>query len=164
MSGNLVSMLRRRAPPSLLTWANGITSFVPPPPSPEGPKERIIVLQVHPYGKEPSFTLALGDAVSDSLKTAGAQMSTPRACWLPPSAVGLLVDSSTAAGSLFGVAIYCSSEQPERRGGKNATAGLQSLPSPRRVRVWLRSLMFRHPWPEERFSSIRCHCCVSGVS
>lgn len=76
MSGPVLSTLRRRAPPSLLAWANRITSFVPPPPAPEGGKDRIIVVQVHPYGKEPSFTLALGDAVRDSLTAAGVQMFT----------------------------------------------------------------------------------------
>lgn len=54
-----------------------MTSFVPPPPTPEGSKpDRIIVVQVHPYGKEPSFTLALGNAVRDSLKDAGVQVYT----------------------------------------------------------------------------------------
>ena len=72
MSGPVVSTSRRRVLPSILTWGNRLTSFVPPPPAPEdGTKERVVVVQVHPYGKEPSFTLALGDAVRDSLKAAG---------------------------------------------------------------------------------------------
>lgn len=77
MSGTVATTLRQRALPSLLAWANRITSFVPPPPAAEDSgKERIIVVQVHPNGKEPSFTLALGDAVRDSLKAAGAQVYT----------------------------------------------------------------------------------------
>ncbi|CAM9368009.1 unnamed protein product [Pylaiella littoralis] len=77
MSGPVVSTSRQRALPPLFDGAlralNRVTSFVPPPPAdcPAGVKDRIIVLQVHPYGKEPSFTSALGNAVCDSLKASG---------------------------------------------------------------------------------------------
>lgn len=77
MSGPAASVSRRQPLPSLLAGAmralNRVTSFVPPPPSDkDGVKEKIVVVQVHPNGKDPSFTLALGQAVRDSLKDAGA--------------------------------------------------------------------------------------------
>lgn len=72
MSGPVVSTSRRRALPSIMAWANRLTSFVPPPPAAEDDaKDRVVVVQVHPNGRGPSFTLALGEAVRDSLKAAG---------------------------------------------------------------------------------------------
>lgn len=52
---------------------NGVTSVVPPPPS-VGGGERVVVVQVHPNGKQPSFTLALGKAVCDSLEASGGKL------------------------------------------------------------------------------------------
>lgn len=77
MSGPAASVSRRQPLLSLLAGAmralNRVTSFVPPPPSDKsGVQEKIVVVQVHPNGKDPSFTLALGEAVRDSLKDAGA--------------------------------------------------------------------------------------------
>ncbi|CAM9584380.1 unnamed protein product [Choristocarpus tenellus] len=68
-------MSRRPWNPAM-TWAfkslNRVTSFVPPPPS--STLDRVLVVQVHPYGKGPSFTSALGSAVCDSLETAGHEV------------------------------------------------------------------------------------------
>lgn len=50
---------------------NRITTFVPPPPATNSAPERVLVVQVHPYGKRPSFTLALGKAVCQSLEASG---------------------------------------------------------------------------------------------
>ncbi|CAM9428489.1 unnamed protein product [Ectocarpus sp. 6 AP-2014] len=79
MSGPAASVSRRQPLPSLLAGAmralNRVTSFVPPPPSDkDGVQEKIVVVQVHPNGKDPSFTLALGEAVRGSLKDAGHQV------------------------------------------------------------------------------------------
>ncbi|CBJ32295.1 NAD(P)H dehydrogenase (quinone) [Ectocarpus siliculosus] len=79
MSGPAASVSRRQPLSSLLAGAmralNRVTSFVPPPPSgKDGVQEKIVVVQVHPNGKDPSFTLALGEAVRDSLKDAGHQV------------------------------------------------------------------------------------------
>ncbi len=79
MSGPVVSTSRRRALPSIMAWANRLTSFVPPPPAAEDDaKDRVVVVQVHPNGRGPSFTLALGEAVRDSLKAAGVFAQTHR--------------------------------------------------------------------------------------
>lgn len=51
---------------------NQVTTVVVPPPT--RCAERVLVLHVHPYGKERSFTLALGKAVSDSLEASGRCM------------------------------------------------------------------------------------------
>lgn len=57
---------------------NRVTSFVPPPPADDSVagKDRIVVVQVHPYGKEPSFTSALGNAVCESLTASGEGIGT----------------------------------------------------------------------------------------
>lgn len=53
---------------------NRVTSFVPPPPaSSVSESDRVLLVVVHPYGKQPSYTLALGDAVCDSLVASGAR-------------------------------------------------------------------------------------------
>lgn len=76
MSGPAARNLRRKPWHPLLARVvkslNGVTSFIPPPPSPVQEKsERVLVVKVHPYGREPSFTLALGQAVCDSLEASG---------------------------------------------------------------------------------------------
>lgn len=50
---------------------NRITTVVPPPPSAAGIHDRVLVISVHPYGKQPSFTMALAKAVCDSLEAEG---------------------------------------------------------------------------------------------
>ncbi|CAM9973700.1 unnamed protein product [Discosporangium mesarthrocarpum] len=68
-------MSRRTWTPPL-AWAaralNRVTTFVPPPPS--ATVGRVLVVQVHPYGKGPSFTGALGDAVCGSLRATGHEV------------------------------------------------------------------------------------------
>lgn len=99
MSGPVVSTSRRRALPPLLAGAmralNRVTSFVPPPPADAaaGAKDRIVVVQVHPYGKEPSFTLALGGAVCDSLKAAGVCIVVYCGMYLPTWQVNVVSSS-----------------------------------------------------------------------
>lgn len=77
MSGPAASTLHRaRAWSPLLAEAaralNRFTSFVPPPPSVSG-SDRLLLVVVHPYGKQPSYTLALGNAVCDSLVASGTR-------------------------------------------------------------------------------------------
>lgn len=50
---------------------NRITTVVPPPPSASGVRHRVLVISAHPNGKQPSFTLALANAVCDSLEAEG---------------------------------------------------------------------------------------------
>lgn len=55
----------------IMRGLNRMTTTVPPPPS-SSEGDKILVVQVHPSGKAPSYTLALGNAVCDSLKASGA--------------------------------------------------------------------------------------------
>lgn len=79
MSGIVASTLIRREWHPLLAKAaralNRINSVVPPPPSavPATP-QRVVIIHVHPNGREPSFTLALGEAVCESLEAAGGSI------------------------------------------------------------------------------------------
>ena len=55
----------------MMRGLNRMTTAIPPPPS-ASQADRILVVQVHPSGKAPSYTLALGNAVCDSLKASGS--------------------------------------------------------------------------------------------
>lgn len=73
MSGKMISGLRILSQHSFLDVMtrslNQVTTVVVPPPT--RCAERVLVLHAHPYGKERSYTLALGKAVSESLEAAG---------------------------------------------------------------------------------------------
>lgn len=67
--------LSKRWPPILDNVAralNRVTTFVPLPPATNSAPEKVLVIQVHPYGNKPSFTLALGKALCESLEVSGA--------------------------------------------------------------------------------------------
>lgn len=75
MSEQMVGALRRQPwnpiVAGVMRALNRMTSAVPPPPS-VSQGDRVLVVHVHPNGKAPSYTLALGNAVCDSLKSSGA--------------------------------------------------------------------------------------------
>ena len=75
MVDHVYRTLVRRAWPPIIAGAvralNRITTFVPPPPSAAGGGGKVLVVSVHPNGKQPSFTLALATAVCDSLEAEG---------------------------------------------------------------------------------------------
>lgn len=55
---------------------NRVTSLVAPPPSSPGTRQhKVVVIHVHPYGNQPSFTLALTKTVRESLEDAGGKPS-----------------------------------------------------------------------------------------
>lgn len=69
--------LSKRWPPILDNVAralNRVTTFVPLPPATNSAPEKVLVIQVHPYGNKPSFTLALGKALCESLEVSGHQV------------------------------------------------------------------------------------------